>query len=163
MSFLQQFGALLGRRGSAKEASSGDTTTMGSESLLQQTLQSVQNSELLDGSALLEQDKISLPLLGTAPAASHQRKLLAVLAIGGIALALTSAWVLQQSDRAAKQVAATGPALMQAQRMAQSGTQALLGVPHAFLELKSSSTVFGNNVRALAQGDAAAGIMPVKE
>lgn len=163
MSFLQQFGALLGRRSPAKEASSGDTTTMGSESLLQQTLQSVQNSELLDGSALLEQDKISLPLLGTAPAASHQRKLLAVLAIGGVALALTSAWVLQQSDRAAKQVAATGQALMQAQRMAKSGTQALLGVPHAFLELKSSTTVFGNNVRALAHGDEGAGIVAVKE
>ena len=163
MSFFQQFGALLGRRSPAKEASSGDTTTMGSESLLQQTLQSVQNSELLDGSALLEQDKISLPLLGTAPAASHQRKLLAVLAIGGVALALTSAWVLQQSDRAAKQVAATGQALMQAQRMAKSGTQALLGVPHAFLELKSSTTVFGNNVRALAHGDEGAGIVAVKE
>lgn len=163
MSFLQQFGALLGRRGSAKDASSGDTTTMGSESLLQQTLQSVQNSELLDGSALLEQDKISLPLLGTAPAASHQRKLLAVLAIGGIALALTSAWVLQQSDRAAKQVASTGQALMQAQRMAKSGTQALLGVPHAFLELQSSTTVFGNNVRALAHGDPGAGIVAVKD
>ena len=162
MSFLQQIGALLGRRSSSKEAPLDDAT-LGSESLLQQTLQSVQNTELLDGSALLEQEKITLPLLGTAPAASHQRKLLVMLAIGGVALALTSGWVLQQSDRAAKQVAATGQALMQAQRMAKSGTQALLGVPYAFLELKSSSTVFGNNVRALAQGDAAAGIMPVKE
>ena len=162
MSFLQQIGALLGRRSSSKEAPLDDAT-LGSESLLQQTLQSVQNTELLDGSALLEQEKITLPLLGTAPAASHQRKLLVMLGIGGVALALTSGWVLQQSDRAAKQVAATGQALMQAQRMAKSGTQALLGVPYAFLELKSSSTVFGNNVRALAQGDAAAGIMPVKE
>src|SRR5574344_2144586 len=162
MSFLQQFGALLGRRSSSKGATLDDAT-LGSESLLQQTLQSVQNTELLDGSALLEQEKITLPLLGTAPAASHQRKLLVMLGIGGVALALTSGWVLQQSARAAKQVASTGQALMQAQRMAKSGTQALLGVPHAFLELKSSSTVFGNNVRALAQGDAAAGIMPVKE
>ena len=162
MSFLQQFGALLGRRSSSKGATLDDAT-LGSESLLQQTLQSVQNTELLDGSALLEQDKITLPLFGTAAAASHQRKLLTVLAIGGVALALTSGWVLQQSDRAAKQVASTGQALMQAQRMAKSGTQALLGVPHAFLELKSSATVFGNNVRALAQGDPEVGIVAVKE
>src|SRR5574344_1625206 len=159
MSFLQQ---LLSRGSRAKKDASAPSEVSG-ESLLQQTLQSVQNSEFMDTGVLLEQDHISIPLLGSAPAASHQRKLLALLAVGGIALGGLSGWVLQQSDLSAKQVAATGQSLMQAQRMAKSGTQALLGVPHAFLELKSSATVFGNNVRALAQGDPEVGIVAVKE
>jgi twitching motility protein PilJ len=60
-------------------------------------------------------------------------------------------------------VAATGQALMQAQRVAKSGTQALLGVPHAFIELKNSVQVFASNARGLAQGDAALNLVPVKE
>lgn len=53
---------------------------------------------------------------------------------------------------------------MQAQRVAKSGTQALLGVPHAFIELKNSVQVFASNARGLAQGDAAiSNLVPVKE
>ena len=52
---------------------------------------------------------------------------------------------------------------MQAQRVAKSGTQALLGVPHAFIELKNSVQVFASNARGLAQGDAALNLVPVKE
>lgn len=159
MSFLQQ---LLSRGSRAKKDASAPSEVSG-ESLLQQTLQSVQNSEFMDTGVLLEQDHISIPLLGSAPAASHQRKLLALLAVGGIALGGLSGWVLQQSDLSAKQVAATGQSLMQAQRMAKSGTQALLGVPHAFLELKSSSQVFAQNTRALANGDTQLDIQAVKE
>ena len=95
--------------------------------------------------------------------ASHQRKLLVILAISGMALVASFGWVLRENDRAAQQVAATGQALMQAQRVAKSGTQALLGVPHAFIELKNSVQVFASNARGLAQGDAALNLVPVKE
>ena len=80
-----------------------------------------------------------------------------------MALVASFGWVLRENDRAAQQVAATGQALMQAQRVAKSGTQALLGVPHAFIELKNSVQVFASNARGLAQGDAALNLVPVKE
>ncbi len=159
MSFLQRFGSLLGRRSASDSAHAAGSN----EALLQQTLQSVQSSVFPDSTASLsEQEHISLPLLGKASAGEHQRKLLVLLAISGIALGALLGRGIQQSDRAAKQVQATGQALMQAQRMAKSGTQALLGVPHAFLELKTSTELFADNARGLAQGNDKLDLVAVK-
>ena len=159
MSFLQKMGVKFGKN-NIPDKKSG---MVAADTLLQQTLQSVQNSDFLDGHALLEQDNITLPIFGTGSVTSHQRKLLVILAISGMALVASFGWVLRENDRAAQQVAATGQALMQAQRVAKSGTQALLGVPHAFIELKNSVQVFASNARGLAQGDAALNLVPVKE
>ena len=159
MSFLQKMGVKFGKNNIPDNKSDSVAT----DTLLQQTLQSVQNSDFLDGHALLEQDNITLPIFGTGSVNSHQRKLLVILAISGMALVASFGWVLRENDRAAQQVAATGQALMQAQRVAKSGTQALLGVPHAFIELKDSVQVFASNARGLAQGDAALNLVPVKE
>lgn len=159
MSFLQKMGVKFGKN-NIPDNKSGSVAT---DTLLQQTLQSVQNSDFLDGHALLEQDNITLPIFRTGSVNSHQRKLLVILAISGMALVASFGWVLRENDRAAQQVAATGQALMQAQRVAKSGTQALLGVPHAFIELKNSVQVFASNARGLAQGDAALNLVPVKE
>ena len=159
MSFLQKMGVKLGKNNIPDNKSDSVAT----DTLLQQTLQSVQNSDFLDGHALLEQDNTTLPIFGTGSVTSHQRKLLVILAISGMALVASFGWVLRENDRAAQQVAATGQALMQAQRVAKSGTQALLGVPHAFIELKNSVQVFASNARGLAQGDAALNLVPVKE
>ena len=159
MSFLQKMGVKFGKN-NIPDKKSGMAAA---DTLLQQTLQSVQNSDFLDGHALLEQDNITLPIFGTGSVNSHQRKLLVILAISGMALVGSFGWVLRENDRAAQQVAATGQALMQAQRVAKSGTQALLGVPHAFIELKDSVQVFASNARGLAQGDAALNLVPVKE
>lgn len=159
MSFLQKIGVKFGKN-NIPDKKSG---MVAADTLLQQTLQSVQNSDFLDGHALLEQDNITLPIFGTGSVNSHQRKLLVILAISGMALVGSFGWVLRENDRAAQQVAATGQALMQAQRVAKSGTQALLGVPHAFIELKNSVQVFASNARGLAQGDAALNLVPVKE
>ena len=159
MSFLQKMGVKFGKNNIPDKKSDSVAT----DTLLQQTLQSVQNSDFLDGHSLLEQDNITLPIFGTGSVNSHQRKLLVILAISGMALVASFGWVLRENDRAAQQVAATGQALMQAQRVAKSGTQALLGVPHAFIELKNSVQVFASNARGLAQGDAALNLVPVKE
>ena len=159
MSFLQKMGVKFGKNNIPDKKSDSVAT----DTLLQQTLQSVQNSDFLDAHALLEQDNITLPIFGTGSVNSHQRKLLVILAISGMALVGSFGWVLRENDRAAQQVAATGQALMQAQRVAKSGTQALLGVPHAFIELKNSVQVFASNARGLAQGDAALNLVPVKE
>ena len=159
MSFLQKMGVKFGKN-NIPDNKSGSVAT---DTLLQQTLQSVQNSDFLDAHALLEQDNITLPIFGTGSVNSHQRKLLVILVISGMALVASFGWVLRENDRAAQQVAATGQALMQARRVARSGTQALLGVPHAFIELKNSVQVFASNARGLAQGDAALNLVPVKE
>lgn len=159
MSFLQKMGVKFGKNNTPDKKSG----MAAADTLLQQTLQSVQNSDFLDAHALLEQDNITLPIFGTGSVNSHQRKLLVILAISGMALVGSFGWVLRENDRAAQQVAATGQALMQAQRVAKSGTQALLGVPHAFIELKDSVQVFASNARGLAQGDAALNLVPVKE
>ena len=159
MSFLQKMGVKFGKNNIPDNKSDSVAT----DTLLQQTLQSVQNSDFLDAHALLGQDNITLPIFGTGSVNSHQRKLLVILAISGMALVASFGWVLRENDRAAQQVAATGQALMQAQRVAKSGTQALLGEPHAFIELKNSVQVFASNARGLAQGDAALNLVPVKE
>ena len=162
MSFIQQVGSIFRRRsGEKNEAVAAAATEDSSQhTLTADTLQSVQDTDLMDD-LTLEQGSIELPLLGPAPAATHQRRLLTMLALGVLLLALVAGWVLQQADRSAKQLAATGQSLMQSQRLAKSVTQALLGKESAFVELQDSASVLGRNVRALTQGDAELGVQSV--
>ena len=53
----------------------------------------------------------------------------------------------------ATQVEATGAALMQSQRLAKSVSQAMIGSPAAFPEVKESGTVLATNVRGLSSGN----------
>lgn len=162
MSLVQQISSIFRRKNSDKdegvEVVGADDVTQ--QTLTADTLQSVQDTGLMDD-LLVEQGTIDVPLMGPAPAATHQRRLLTMLALGVVLLALVAGWVLQQADRSAKQLAATGQSLMQSQRLAKSVTQALLGKDQAFTELKDSATVLGRNVRALTQGDAELGVQSV--
>ena len=162
MSLVQQISSIFRRKNSDKdeglEVVGADDATQ--QTLTADTLQSVQDTDLMDD-LLVEQGTIDLPLMGPAPAATHQRRLLTMLALGVVLLALVAGWVLQQADRSAKQLAATGQSLMQSQRLAKSVTQALLGKDQAFTELKDSATVLGRNVRALTQGDTELGVQSV--
>ncbi|WP_042428789.1 methyl-accepting chemotaxis protein [Comamonas granuli] len=108
-------------------------------------------------------DLISLPLLGQATAARHQRRLLLTLALGVVVLALVAGWVIQQADRVAQQLTATGQSLMQSQRLAKSVSQALVGSPQAFPDVVESSGVLARNVRALNAGDAELGVQSLGE
>src|SRR3989344_1942716 len=110
-----------------------------------------------------EEDLIALPVLGRATAAAHQRRLLALLGIGVAVLALIAFWVLQQADRSAQQLAATGQSLMQSQRLAKSVSQALVGSPQAFPDVVESSGVLARNVRALNAGDGELGVESLGE
>jgi twitching motility protein PilJ len=110
-----------------------------------------------------EDDLISLPVLGRSTAAGHQRRLLALLAVGVVVLALIAGWVLQQADRAAQQLASTGQSLMQSQRLAKSVSQALVGSPQAFPDVVESSGVLARNVRALNTGDDELGVQALGE
>ena len=113
--------------------------------------------------AVAEQEYFSLALMGRATAPVHQRRLLTMLAVGVVILALVAGWVLQQADRSAKQLAATGQALMQSQRLAKSVSQALVGNMAAFAEVNDSAEVLSRNVHALMSGDEGLGVQPLNE
>ncbi|MDR0225115.1 MAG: methyl-accepting chemotaxis protein [Burkholderiaceae bacterium] len=108
-----------------------------------------------------EHDQVTLPLLGTAPAARHQRTLSTLMGVLVLALVLAAAWALRQADGSAQQLAATGQALMQSQRLAKSASQALTGAASSFIDVQESSGVLARNVRAVASGDDAMGVRPL--
>ena len=162
MSFVQQVFGFFRRPDSDLHANTvtGGGSATAQHSLNSEPLSSVQDTGLMDDLPL-EQSHIHMPLLGLAPAAAHQRRLMIMSAVGAVLLATVAAWVLQQAERSAQQLAATGQSLMQSQRLAKSVTQALLGKEVAFAELQDSAAVLGRNVRALTQGDAELGVPSV--
>ena len=101
-----------------------------------------------------DEEVFAVPLLGTRSAAAHQRLLSILLALSLIVLAAMVYWTVSQTNRGAQQVGAIGQSLMQAQRVAKSVSQALIGSAEAFPELKESSTSLASNVRGLRNGSA---------
>ncbi|MDI3512071.1 MAG: twitching motility protein PilJ, partial [Betaproteobacteria bacterium] len=101
---------------------------------------------------------VDIPLLGRKSAAQHQRTLTLMLGAGILVLGGTTLYVLSQTDKVSQQVAATGQALMQSQRLAKSVSQALVGSPSAFPEVRESSDVLARTARGLKNGDDQLGI-----
>ncbi len=93
-----------------------------------------------------------LPLIGRRPAPEQQRILVFMLGVGLIGLILITVLSLLAANRNATQLEASGQALMQSQRLAKSITQALIGSPQAFPEVRESAEVLVNNVRGLRTG-----------
>ncbi len=83
----------------------------------------------------------------------RQRLLGISLAIAVLLLLLIAGSAILRADRIAQQVASTGQALMQSQRLAKSVTQALVGNPSAFSEVKDSSEDLARRANGLAVGD----------
>jgi len=103
--------------------------------------------------ALPADDTFAVPLLGARSAAQHQRLLSILLALALVVLAAMVYWTVSQTDRGAQQVGAIGQSLMQSQRLAKSVSQALVGSPEAFPELKESSAALSSNVHGLQNGN----------
>jgi len=95
-----------------------------------------------------------LPIIGNKPVAQQQRVLAAMVGAGLITLIGAGYFALHSANNNAVQVGATGQALMQSQRLAKSVSQALIGSPQAFPEVKESTEVLAKNVRGLKAGDA---------
>jgi twitching motility protein PilJ len=106
-----------------------------------------------DGAALAGGDS-GLPLIGHRPAAEQQRILGFLGLLGLIGLVATTVYSLNAADKGSAQVGATGQALMQSQRLAKSVSQALVGSPQAFPEVKESTEVLARTVRGLKDGSA---------
>jgi len=96
---------------------------------------------------------LKLPILGSKTIAQHQRTLLMLLGLAVLILAVVAYRVLIQTDTVTRQITATGESLMQSQRLAKSVSQALVGSPQAFSEVKESAAVLAKSVRSLKSGD----------
>ncbi len=98
-------------------------------------------------------DLISLPILGRRTAGQHQKILYILLALSLLILATVAFLAVNQADKVAQQVAATGQSLMQSQRLAKSVSQALVGSPQAFPDVRESADVLAKTVRGLNVGE----------
>jgi twitching motility protein PilJ len=101
-----------------------------------------------------------LPLIGTRPVADQQRILIAMALLGLLGLIIVTFMSLLAANRGSAQVAASGQALMQSQRLAKSVSQALIGSPAAFPEVKESADVLVKNVRSLRTGEGSVSAAP---
>jgi twitching motility protein PilJ len=110
-----------------------------------------------DGDDVLAErdDLVSLPVLGRRTVGQHQKILLGLLALSLLVLAIVAFLAVNRADKVAQQVAATGQSLMQSQRLAKSVSQALVGSPQAFPDVRESSDVLSKTVRGLRAGDSA--------
>jgi twitching motility protein PilJ len=106
---------------------------------------------------------ISVPLLGRRSVATHQRALFTFLVVSLLVLGAVAFFAVNQADRVAQQVAGTGQSLMQSQRLAKSVTQALVGNPQAFPDVKEASETLAKTVRGLKSGDESLNMQPVSE
>jgi twitching motility protein PilJ len=111
--------------------------------------------------AELEIGVLSIPLLGRRTTESHRRTLVTLLVFALIVLGVLVFFVLNKTEKVGQQVAASGQALMQSQRLAKSVSQALIGNPAAFVEVKDSADVLSRNVRGFKDGNDALGLNPL--
>ncbi len=106
-------------------------------------------------------DLVSVPLLGRRTSVQHQRILAIVLALALVVLAVATSFVLNRASKVARQLTATGQALLNSQRLTNEAAQALLGSEQAFPQLKESADILKKSVQGLKDGDASMQLSPV--
>lgn len=94
-----------------------------------------------------------LPVIGARPVGEQQRILGGLVLLGVVGVVATTIFSLNAATRGSAQVGATGQALMQSQRLAKSVSQALIGSPQAFPEVRESTDVMARTVRELKTGE----------
>ncbi len=120
-----------------------------------------QDETVVAPEAIGEPDLVSVPFLGRRSIVTHQRVLFTLLALALVVLGSVAVFAVRQADTVAQQVAGTGQSLMQSQRLAKSVSQALVGSPQAFPDVKESADVLAKTVRGLRAGDEALRLQPV--
>ena len=103
-------------------------------------------------------DLVTLPILGARTVPEHQKLLFSLLGGSLLVLALIAFYSLNQAEKVAKQLGATGQALMQSQRLAKSVSQALVGRPEAFPDIQESVSVLFKTAHGLKAGDSELGL-----
>ena len=107
-----------------------------------------------------DDDDTGIPLIGRRSIGYQQRFVVTLAVLGFAGLIGAGAYAIQLADAHAKQVASTGTALMQSQRLAKSVSQAMIGSPAAFPEVKESSEVMAQDVRGLHGGNSMVSAVP---
>jgi len=143
-----------------------DTATMTASTMVPDHGADAAPTRLLDAEpaeapvVAVDKDDTGLPLIGRR-SLDYQRTVVVGLAILGFVGLLGGGYAAISAATAhAKQVEATGAALMQSQRLAKSVSQAMIGSPAAFPEVKESGTVLATNVRGLSAGNDVVGAVP---
>ncbi|TFZ03653.1 methyl-accepting chemotaxis protein [Ramlibacter humi] len=108
-----------------------------------------------------EAEQVAIPFLGKRSIVAHQRILFTLLAVSLVILGGVAVFAVSQADKVAQQVRNTGDSLTQSQRLAKSVSQALVGSPQAFPEVRDSSASLARSVRGLKAGDDALRLDPV--
>ena len=101
-----------------------------------------------------------LPLIGHLPLAQQQRLLLILFGAGLAGLIVAAVLAINAGNRSAAQVGATGQAQMQSQRLAKSVSQAIIGNPGSFAEVREAIGVLTGNVRSLKTGEGTVAAAP---
>ncbi len=96
---------------------------------------------------------LHLPILGTRSVVHHQRILGIALVLSLLMLAGATIYTFANNNKTSQQLSAAGDALMQSQRLAKSSSQALIGLPQAFTDVKDSANIFVRNLHGLQSGD----------
>ncbi len=106
-------------------------------------------------------DLVSIPVLGRRTVVQQYRLLSILLGIALLLLGVVTFYALNQSDKVAQQLGATGQALMQSQRLAKSVSQAVVGSAQAFPDVSDSSGVLSKNTHGLQDGDNVLNLKPL--
>jgi len=102
----------------------------------------------------------ALPLIAHWPLQQQQRAMVALFGLGLVGLLLWAWLSISSANIGATQVAATGQATTQSQRLAKSVSQAIVGSTAAFAEVRDSVGVLTQNVRSLASGEGGVSAAP---
>ena len=97
---------------------------------------------------------MTLPLIGRRPIGVVRNIGFAVIAISAIAFIALSALTITRSNNVSAQVAATGDALMQSQRLAKSVSLAMVGDAQGIKDVNDSYKALDSRVNALENGNA---------
>jgi twitching motility protein PilJ len=166
MSFVDQIKNLLARKPADSESDSRLSLAMPDASGVTSTQQMVKSGHapLTESGALGGGDAadapdsqldelITLPVIGRRTFVQHRNMLYIGIAASLLLLAIVALLAFRSADRTSQQLAATGRALMQSQRLAKSVSQALVGGAQAFPDMADSSTALVKNTHGLRDGD----------
>jgi twitching motility protein PilJ len=106
-------------------------------------------------------DLVSIPGLGRRTVVQQQRLLFILLGAALLVLAGVTVYALNQSDKVAQQLGATGQALMQSQRLAKSVSQAVVGSAQAFPDVADSAGILSKNTHGLQDGNSELRLKPL--
>ena len=96
---------------------------------------------------------MSLPILGRRPVTVVRNIGFAVVSLSAIAFIALSALTISRSNNVSAQVAATGDALMQSQRLAKSVSLAMVGDAQGIKDVSDSYKSLDTRINALEKGD----------